>query len=74
LLETLARAPFPIDPVLEHDKLRELSLVRFPVVFTELELLREVLLTGGFGLSILSVAEDPEASGPGELALDGALD
>lgn len=55
LLECLAQAPFPLNPELEHDTLRGMSLVRFPLYDDQIETLRDMLAASGFAPSILDV-------------------
>jgi hypothetical protein len=67
LLECLAQASFPINPELEHDTLRGMSLVSFPVYEEQLGELGDLLQANGFALSVLTVKPMHE-----ELALECA--
>lgn len=55
LLECLAQAPFPLSPELEHDTLRGMSLVTFPLYEDQTSVLRDILAAHGFAPSVLEV-------------------
>ncbi|GAB4412069.1 MAG: hypothetical protein OHK0021_20690 [Bryobacter sp.] len=62
MLETLAKAEFPIDPELEFDSLRELSYIRFPVPVEQHEAIEDLLRACGFANAFLGYEEPGEAS------------
>ncbi len=54
ILEALASAPFPINPELEHST-PALTQVRFRIYDSQIESLREILVTAGFAQGLLEV-------------------
>jgi len=68
LLDTLASAPFPLNPELDHS-LKSATRVCFPIYEHHVESLREVLLTAGFAPSLLHV----QSLGPAVSSYDASL-
>lgn len=58
LLEVLASAPFPINPELEHASATlnaATSKIHFPLYDSQLNTLRDILVSSGFAASLLEV-------------------
>ena len=58
LLEVLASAPFPINPELEHATATlhaATSKIHFPLYDSQLDTLRDILVSSGFAASLLEV-------------------
>ena len=58
LLEVLASAPFPINPELEHAAATPnaaTSKIHFPLYDSQLNTLRDILVSSGFAASLLEV-------------------
>lgn len=58
LLEALASAPFPINPELEHAAAAlnaATSKIHFPLYASQLNTLRDILVSSGFAASLLEV-------------------